>query len=243
MKALRESIGDLGPAPEPATRAGRGLDRLVALAVEGDPEAHVALYKRYYNRVYSYVRVALDNDYDAEDATQVVFMRMWEALPGYRQNGQSFACWLLRIARNHLIDEARRKDPAELADPAVLDLHREAGAALGASLSAEVGGPWIDDEKLLRLVNMLSADQRQILALRFLLDMSAREIGQIMGRSPEAVRALQYRALRFLKTHFRAPGDGEATALEAGEGSRVLRVAYAPRTRPRRLPYALAWGR
>lgn len=222
------------------------LHDLIERGVQADPDAFVALYSRYFDRVYSYVRVALANEHDAQDAAQTVFMRMYEALPRYRQHGQPFEAWLLRIARNHVIDHMRKNNRIEVSDPSDVEHRHE--SLLAKRSDALVRPPaWIDEEELLGLVEQLSQEQRQTLVLRFMLDLSVEETAHVMDRSPEAVRALQFRALRFLKARFRR---GQHTVLEpipvadtAGSRRRALRMACGIRNRRRPSAYSVALGR
>jgi len=79
---------------------------LVQAAQSGRSEATDELVERYYPRVYSFVATLQSGD--AEDLTQEVFARALGALP--RFNGEyQFGAWLLQIARNVCIDEARRQ--------------------------------------------------------------------------------------------------------------------------------------
>src|SRR3982074_2814100 len=86
------------------TRPDRAL---VYEAQHGREEAATVLYQRYYPRIYSFVSHLSYGRANAEDLTQEVFVRALKALG--RFNGQyQFEHWLLRIAKNLCIDEARR---------------------------------------------------------------------------------------------------------------------------------------
>src|SRR5437763_17100867 len=81
-------------------------------AVQHDPAAFTQIYHLYLDRVYHYLRVRTPTPADAEDLTQQVFLRAWEALPGYQARGVPFAAWLFRIAHNLAADHARRARPS-----------------------------------------------------------------------------------------------------------------------------------
>ncbi len=74
-------------------------------AAQASPNAFEPLYLRYRGRVYHYLRTRLNNDEDAADATQQVFLQALKALPKYKQRGIPFAVWLFRIA-HHLADQS-----------------------------------------------------------------------------------------------------------------------------------------
>lgn len=104
-----------------------------------DSAAFAQLYRRYVDRVFRYLRTYTENDDDAADLTQHVFLRALEALPGYRNEGAPFGGWLFRIARNAATDAFRRRrrvlpwdhvppelHPLSANDPEAASLQREA---------------------------------------------------------------------------------------------------------------------
>src|SRR5256885_8327038 len=156
-----------------------------------DANALAALYQRYVARVYRFVRPRCNSADEAADLTQQVFLKMAEALPRYRERGVPFAAWLFRIARNAAIDHARRHRPTvrwdSLTDAAAPDdvegfvLSREVRARIGALLSE------------------LSADERELLSLRFAAGLSSREIAAVVGASEAAVKKRLTRTIQRLK--------------------------------------------
>jgi RNA polymerase sigma-70 factor (ECF subfamily) len=161
-------------------------------AAQADHAAFATLYRRYLDPVYGYSFYLLGDHHDAEDATERTFMAALGAIGRYRDEGSTFRSWLFRIAHNQLANALRTRsrhrtasldsvpEPATPNDPA-----RLAGTA--------------DDARRLRgAVASLSEDRRQVVILRFVDGLSAREIGDVLGRSEGAVRVLQHRALREL---------------------------------------------
>ncbi len=178
------------PAPHIATP--RDPDLADVHAAQADRAAFAALYRRYLDRVYGYAFYLLGDHHDAEDATERTFLAALDAIDRFRDEGATFRAWLFRIAHNQIANalrsRARRRaspldvvgEPAADADPA-----REVSAA--------------DDARRVRgALARLSEDRRQVVVLRFVDGLSAREIGAVLGRSEGAVRVLQHRALREL---------------------------------------------
>ena len=198
------------------SREGSGLaaeDRssaaLVARFQRGDEEAFSALYLRYFDRIYAYLRVILTDLASTEDATQQVFVKLYEALPRYEDRGQPFRAFLFVIARNHAINELRQRRRLDPVDPVEIDRYREPVEA-----AAEAQLPWVSDRELLALIERLPVAQRQVLVLRFMLDLSHAQIAQILERNPEDVRALLYRALSFMRTRLAALGRTKDSSVQ-----------------------------
>ena len=161
-------------------------------AAQADRAAFGALYRRYVDRVYGYCFYLLGDHHDAEDATERTFLAALDAIDRFRDDGASFRSWLFRIAHNQLVNALRTRsrrrtepldgvpEPASGTDPA---------SAVGTAEEAR---------RLRRALGRLSDDRRQVVILRFVDGLSAREIGAVLGRSEGAVRVLQHRALREL---------------------------------------------
>lgn len=166
-------------------------------AAKTDPMAFGELYERYYVRVYRYIYHRVGHASDAEDVTGLVFMKALEGLPSYRQRGNGFAPWLFRIARNAVIDHYRRRRPQATLDQLLFapDEADPVGDVLGKERRNE----------LARLVEHLSADQRDVVLLRYASDLSFSEIATIVQKNEAAVRMLLHRGLKKLKVVL---GDG-----------------------------------
>jgi RNA polymerase sigma-70 factor (ECF subfamily) len=171
-------------------QASNGFDELgiVALA-QRDPTAFAPLYQRYLEPVYRYCYRRLGSREAAEDATSLVFERTLRALPTFR--GGSFRAWLFAIAHNAVTDTYRRRDAEPLLES--LEIADPAPPPEQIALLA-------DEQRLLSTaLALLPRDQRQVIELR-LSGVPSVEVAEILGRSPEAVRALQHRATRRLQT-------------------------------------------
>jgi RNA polymerase sigma-70 factor (ECF subfamily) len=168
----------------------------LSAVVAGDAVAFTDIYSRYFDRIYAYLRVRLGNAHDAEDAAQQVFMQVYRALPRFDSNrSEPLQAWLFAIARNQMITAVRGRRPVEPADPARLQLLRERAGTHEVERRSES----IEDPRLLAAVERLPASQRHVIALRYVLGLTIREIATAMDRSPHAVRQLHHRALRALE--------------------------------------------
>lgn len=192
----------------PSTVAAEDIDTayLVKRLQAGDRSLYGELYLRYFDRVYSYLRMSLRDPHEAEDVAQDVFMKVYEALPTYERRGMPFRFWLFRIARNRAVDRLKTRTKIDLEEPATLDQRRDTGTP---ATDEQLG--MLTDRHLLGLVEHLPEGQRQVLALRFVVDLSTAQICQVLGRSPDAVRQLEARALRSLRQRAAALGNRQAT--------------------------------
>jgi RNA polymerase sigma-70 factor (ECF subfamily) len=169
--------------------------RLIEQAKQGDSGAFGELYEFYAPLVFRFLFAHLDDRQDAEDLTEEIFLRVWEALPGFRQRGAPFGGYLFRVARNALYDyyrRTRRKRGWHVTrDQDWLDeTHPDPADSLPARY---------EQREIYALLGRLSEDYRMVVTLRFLVGLSSEETAEAMSRSPGAVRVLQHRALLSLR--------------------------------------------
>jgi RNA polymerase sigma-70 factor (ECF subfamily) len=207
--------------PDTDTRPDRAL---VSEAQHGRPEAATVLYQRYYPRIYSFVSHLTYGRSNAEDLTQEVFARALKALG--RFNGQyQFEHWLLRIAKNLCIDEARRNvrqpeltDPGELPELAGIPAPDYVWESVSRDLVATV---------VHRALEALPSRQRAILVMREMEGMSYADIAQVVGTNPRGVEA----TLRRARVRFRMEIDRAESAEEAKAACRRVLTLVADNPR------------
>jgi RNA polymerase sigma-70 factor (ECF subfamily) len=162
--------------------------RLVERAREGDQDAFAAIYRARVRDVSRYVTSILRDPHRVEDVVSQTFVLAWRDVPRLRQPDR-FDAWLFRIAHNQAMSDLRRRTLAPLEDaPEPID---ESRAASPASL-AEAGA---DADAVREALALLPEVQRSVLVMRFLLDLPHADVARQLGKTEEAVRALQYRAL------------------------------------------------
>lgn len=162
---------------------------LIARAVDGDGDAFGVLYARHMDAIYRYIVMRIGDTIQAEDLTEEVFVRAWEALPRYRPRQHPFTSWLYRIAHNLVVDTYRKREPL-----AVPRSDLEVQQASGSSPESLVERMQ-DLSSLSAAVQQLDDEEQQVILLRFVDNLSHREVGQIIGKSEGASRVVQHRAL------------------------------------------------
>lgn len=156
------------------------------------------LYERYVDRVYAYCFRRTQNAQEAEDLCSLVFTRALSGLHTYREG--VFAAWLFGIAHNVLVDYYHKRRPLVSLEEIELPAEEyEHDATLELA----------DDGRILRhLIEQLSAEQRDLLAMSLESDLSSQEIGQAIGKSAGAVRVQLHRTFKQLrKQYLRLTGE------------------------------------
>lgn len=169
---------------------------LVERAIRRDAEAFGALYDRYFDRVYRYARLRVGNAADAEDVTATVFLSAWRAIDRFSpKHDASFAGWLFRLAHNAVVDRYRRARED-------ISLDGEALRSEEVALLANPEGllEWrLTVDELHHALLALTEEQREVVLLRFVEGLSAREVGDILGKQEGTVRGMQFRAIEALR--------------------------------------------
>jgi len=180
------------PKPSPDALADEAI--LIKEAKIGNAEAFGRLYLMHLDAIYRYVYFRVADARDAEDLTEQVFLKAWQALPGYKQRGKPFTSWLYRIAHNTVVDHHRRRQSApSLPLSESVEWHTSKDpSALQQIIRAE------EMQTLAWAISQLSEEQQQVIILRFIEDLSHAEVADIMDKSEGACRVIQHRALTAL---------------------------------------------
>ena len=168
---------------------------LLSRAVCGDKQAFGALYERYLEQIYRYIYYRVADHSEAEDLTEMVFLKVWERLP--EMTGASvvrnFRAWLYRVAHNLVVDRHRTHRPSvsldqaagvHAADPAPEDFVQERETA----------------QSLAGAVAQLEPSLQQVILCRFVSQLSHAETAEVMGLNEGHVRVLQHRALKAMRS-------------------------------------------
>lgn len=169
--------------------------QLIQLAQQGDAEACAALYDHHYDAVYRYCYYRVQNVPLAEDLTSEVFVRMVEKLDTFRDRGRPLLAWLYTIARNLIADRHRRGNPgAELPLDEAVEFGSDASGAMVRGIDRR-----LEADCLAAALQHLTEDQRRVILLRFMEDLTHDRVARILGKSEGATKALQHRALKALR--------------------------------------------
>jgi RNA polymerase sigma-70 factor (ECF subfamily) len=188
------------------------LDRLVAEAKAGDREAFGRIFDAYAGPIHRFIASRVNRPSDAEDLTQLVFVKALEALPRYEARGIPFGGWLFRLARNAIIDQIRtRRDHLSLV-AAVTRETEDAGPEARAALRDDL-------DRVAGALTELTEDQREVIELRFFAGLTVLETAIAMGRQEGTVRGLQFRAIASLRRSLGIEVAASADAKASGQGA------------------------
>jgi RNA polymerase sigma-70 factor (ECF subfamily) len=166
---------------------------LLYRAQDGNAEAFGELYERHAQSVFRFLYSHLSNRLDAEDLTGEVFLRAWRSLPKFREQGVPFVAYLLRVARNAVIDFYRRTRNVQEDDIEEMVIPDHSANPTDAVTTQ------LESQELRQTMQQLHEEYRLVLTLRFISELSVEETAAVMGKSDGAIRVLQHRALAALR--------------------------------------------
>jgi len=170
-------------------------DNSIMLQVKtGDLDRMGLLFERYNRQLYGFLFHMTYKREAAEDMVQMVFYKMLKYRHTFTGDGE-FVAWMYSIARNTIIDEARKNNKKHLHDSA-----EDMAEVLASDVSTD-GQLERKQEKmeLHRAMGKLSSEQREILTMSRFQELKHQEIGQILGITEGAVKVRVFRAMQELK--------------------------------------------
>jgi len=168
---------------------------LVRRAQQRDQEAFAQLYEAYFDKIYRYIVLRIRNQTEAEDMTQQVFLNALKSISSFKWRGAPFSAWLFRIAHNQVVDYVRKraKHVTVPLEETVID------AAPADDNPEQVAERNLDIERLLAATKQLTRAQEEVISLRFASGLSIAEVAGMMGKSENAIKALQHSAILALR--------------------------------------------
>ncbi len=179
---------------------GLPFDDVLGAAQAGAAWGFETLYRDLSPAVTGYLR--LHGAAEPDDLASETFLGVFTGLAGFRGDEAALRAWVFTIAHRRLVDDWRRRG------------RRPQQADVPGDLSAHLGGDVEEDalerigtETVQRLCAQLPGDQRTVLLLRILADLTVEQVATVMGRSTGSVKALQRRGLRALKAELQGSSE------------------------------------
>lgn len=168
------------------------LDDLIKRAKEGDNDAKALLYKEYMTPLYRFVYIRVKDKDEASDIVQDAFIRAFQALPRYNDQGKGMLPYLFTVARNLIINRSKKKK-ADLIEYDFLNAHDS--------------GDRTDTEAILKdtrvdiayALDKLTETERDVIALKFYGERTYAEIADELGKREDAVRQHVTRAIKKMR--------------------------------------------
>lgn len=164
---------------------------LVYRAQQADVAAWDEIFERNYDHVYSFVFCRTGDRTAAEDVTAEVFLEAWKGIRRFNYRGTPLLAWLYRIAHNQVADHLRNRGRAK-----TQPLPDESRPLAANEDEAERIATW---QSVAAAMKRLTLEQQQVLVIRFIQGMSLSETGALLGKNENAIKALEFRALRSVR--------------------------------------------
>ena len=175
------------------------LDAVLADAALGEPSALRRLYDELAPAVFGYLRAR--GAREPEDLTSEVFLAVFPRLATVNGGAAGLRTLLFSVAHARLVDDLRRRSRREDTVPfdAAAD-HRTSASAEDEALEAQ------SLDHVRQLIGQLPDDQRDVLLMRLVGDLTVEQVAEVMGKSGGAVKQLQRRGLLTLKQRLSSSG-------------------------------------
>lgn len=167
---------------------------LMLRAKKGDSLAFEQIYNEYITPIHRYVYYRVHHREDVDDLVQVVFLKVFESLPRWRPKQKPLA-YIYTIARNTVIDHWRKKGrelPQD--DITELNISTDEHHVMSENIDSQnqIG-------QIMSVTKHLSQDYQDVLTLRFINDLSTKEIAKLLNKNEASIRQIQSRGLKKIK--------------------------------------------
>ncbi|MEK7149878.1 MAG: RNA polymerase sigma factor [Patescibacteria group bacterium] len=169
-----------------------GEENLITDAIRGEASAFGLLYDYYQPKIYRFIFFKTGRREEAEDLTHQVFLNAWQNVKNYKFQGFPFSSWLYQIARNQIIDHYRtRKETLNIEnvdEPETVDISIEDKMDFGLEI-----------KRVKKAILALNEEQQDVIIMRFIDDLSPKEISLTLDKPESTIRVLQHRAIKTLQ--------------------------------------------
>jgi RNA polymerase sigma-70 factor (ECF subfamily) len=155
-----------------------------------------ALYVEQLPRIYNFFRYRVGHGPEAEDLTSLTFEKAWTARDSYRRDRAGFGTWLLAVARNVAVDHYRSGRNRQMVP---LD---EVDQMPAGPTPEDLSERRSDAEHLARLLGRLPGEERELLALKYGVGLTNRQIARLTGLSESNVGTRAHRIVARLKAEW-----------------------------------------
>ncbi len=177
--------------PSKGNPGRRGFRRKTNAGKNQYCEGFSAIYDSYAEKIFKYIFSRVEDEKVAEDLTAHVFMKAWENISSYEPTGAPIITWLYTIAHNAIVDHYRTQKET-------VTLEGKSNLSDGGLSPEEAMEKQMEKELLQQAITRLTADQKNVVLLRYIDGLTTEEIAFQLGKRTGTIRALQMRALQSL---------------------------------------------
>ncbi|MDP1689096.1 MAG: RNA polymerase sigma factor [bacterium] len=171
-----------------------GENKIIKDAIGGEASSFGLLYEYYQPRIYRFIYLKVSNREEAEDLTHQTFLKAWLNLKTYTNRGYPFGSYLYRIARNLVIDFYRTKKETQS-----IEFVAEENIVLASSTAINALETKMATANIRSVLLKLKAEYQEIIILKYVEDMTNREIALALEKSEGAIKLMHNRAMKALK--------------------------------------------
>lgn len=172
------------------------LDELLEKIALGNKEALAKLYDKTKSSVYGFSLSIVKNAADAEDVLQETYIKAWTYIAAYTSKGTPMA-WILTIAKNLSLMKLREKRRYQDLEPQEWDVNFH---------SPDTAANTEDRYFLVKAMEILTDEERQIIMLHAVSGLKHREIASLLDHALPTVLSKYHRALKKLRTYMEGEG-------------------------------------
>jgi RNA polymerase sigma-70 factor (ECF subfamily) len=158
-----------------------------------DPERFTALYDKYFEPIYRYVKRRIEDRDTAEDVVSQTFFDAFNNLKRYEFRGLPFSAWLYKIAHNNVLKWYREKGKAIVVD---IDEAQHLAHSDDVNVTVKLQE---NQDVVKQILGQMNFEDQELLRLKFFEDLSNIEIAEVMGLTANNVGVKLYRSLQRFK--------------------------------------------
>lgn len=167
---------------------------VLSAAQLGEEWAFRSLYDAHSGPITAFVRARVGTDID--EIVNEIFVGVFTSLARFEGGETDFRAWIFRIARNKINDHHRRGYRRIEQVPLGSD-----NGDIDRQGHEPTSGPGDHSEDLEEMLQILTPEQREVILLRVLADLSIEQVAEILDKPPGAIKSLQHRAIETLRRH------------------------------------------
>ncbi|MEK7606809.1 MAG: RNA polymerase sigma factor [Patescibacteria group bacterium] len=166
-----------------------------------DKEAFLELYRGYYPKLFAFLLVRTRNKELTEDIVQETFTKAIVALKNFQYKGCSFGAWLFRIAQNELISQWRKERKVVQRSPEEMEAVGPGGFSVEEQFISQEASLETKErvKNLSKALDELSKEESQLVIMKYISDLSYKDIAVFLKKRPATLAVALHRALRKLK--------------------------------------------